>query len=68
MERRKAYSQMELFNALRRTVLKLLNLQMVKKIYCSLMVLGSESTQMVGLGRLIQMEPVKILLDNNDDE
>jgi hypothetical protein len=40
---------------------------MVKKIYCSLMGLGSESTLMVGLGRLILMEPVKILLDNNDD-
>ena len=29
--------------------------------------LGSESTLMVGLGRLILMEPVKILLDNNDE-
>jgi hypothetical protein len=59
---------MEPSRELRRMASKPSSLLMDKKIYCSLMGLASESTLMVGLGRLIQMEPVKILLDNNDDE
>jgi hypothetical protein len=64
MARKKAYSQMALSKESRRMVSRQLSLPMVKKIYCSLMVLESESTQMAKSERPILMAPMILLLDS----
>lgn len=65
MEKKKVYSLMELFKELKRTVLKPLNLLMVKKISSSLMEPESENIQMAELESNTQMEHMRHHIDND---
>jgi len=64
--KRRAYSLMVLYKELRKMVLKLLNSQMDKKIFYSLMVQELENFQMEKSEKLFQTALLKTHTDNNE--
>ena len=55
MEKKNQYLRMELFKELKKMVLKRLNMQVDRKIFCIQMVLASENILMEELKRLMLM-------------